>query len=244
MIYTSLTVNSTQTKDEKFYFGVTFGGNSTDEAKRLIDEVKDYTSLFIVDNWDVTMHEEQLNEICDYAVNSGLHIMVYFNFIFINSTRYTDLFDEYNLVPFHITWLNTSRQRWGDKFLGIYLYDEPGGKQIDDGYYTGNATTRTGANVTTFRGVANYSDAANRYVRSVGRSGSLQRLVNSSYPYSIANSTYGKMPIFTADNALYWFDYLAGYDTIFAEFGWNHNQAQHIALCRGAANVQGKQWVL
>jgi hypothetical protein len=29
---------------------------------------------------------------------------------------------------------------------------------------------------------------------------------------------------------------------VFAELGWNHNQAQHIALCRGAANVQNKQW--
>jgi hypothetical protein len=241
LIFSYKAVDSTPS-DEKIFFGVTFGGNSTDEAKRLIDKVKGYTNLFIVDNWDITMHEEPLNEICDYAVNANMNIMVYFNFIFINDTRYTDLFEEYSLHPFHIQWLSTARERWGDKFLGIYLYDEPGGKQIDTGYYTGNATTRTGARVTTFDNVANYSDAAYRYVRSVGRSGSMQRLINGSYPYTIANSTYGKMPVFTADNALYWFDYLAGYDTVFAELGWNHNQAQHIALCRGAANVQNKQW--
>ncbi|MEM3526315.1 MAG: hypothetical protein QXV37_02780, partial [Candidatus Jordarchaeaceae archaeon] len=28
----------------------------------------------------------------------------------------------------------------------------------------------------------------------------------------------------------------------FVEFGWNHSRAQHIALGRGAANVQGKDW--
>jgi hypothetical protein len=66
----------------------------------------------------------------------------------------------------------------------------------------------------------------------------MQRLLNSS----IYNLTNGPIPVFTADNALYWFDYLAGYDVVFAELGWNHNQVQHIALCRGAANVQNKQW--
>ena len=52
----------------------------------------------------------------------------------------------------------------------------------------------------------------------------------------------GNLTLFTADYALYWFDYLAGYDAIFAELGWNHSRAQQIALCRGAANVQNKQW--
>jgi hypothetical protein len=227
---------------EDVFFGVTFGGNTTDEAKLLIDRVKGCTNLFIVDNWDITTHEDPLNQICDYATSAGLNIMVYFNFIFTNSTRYTDLFEEYELVPFHLPWLENARERWGDKFLGIYLYDEPGGKQIDNGYYTGNATTRTGARVRTFDNVSDYGDAAYRYVRSVGRSASMQQLINSSYPSSIANSSYGKMPVFTADNALYWFDYLSGYDAVFAELGWNHNEAQHIALCRGAANMQGKDW--
>jgi len=48
--------------------------------------------------------------------------------------------------------------------------------------------------------------------------------------------------MFTSDFALYWFDYLAGYDTVFVELGWGHNTTKHIALCRGAANVQGKDW--
>ena len=47
---------------------------------------------------------------------------------------------------------------------------------------------------------------------------------------------------FTSDYALYWFDYLAGYDTIFVELGWNHNVQKHIGLCRGAATVQQKDW--
>jgi hypothetical protein len=241
LIFVKFSAGDAPPKPE-FFFGVTFGGNTTDEAKVLIDKVKGYTNLFVVDNWDVTMHEEPLTEICDYAVKSNLYIMVYFNFVFLDNPNYTDLFEEYELNPFHTRWLSTARERWGDKFLGVYLYDEPGGKQIDKGYYTGNTTTRTGGRMRTFDNVANYSDAANRYVRSVGRSGSMLRLINSSVPYTVANTSYGRMPVFTADNALYWFDYLAGYDAVFAELGWNHNEAQHIALCRGAANVQGKDW--
>jgi hypothetical protein len=50
------------------------------------------------------------------------------------------------------------------------------------------------------------------------------------------------IPAFTSDYALYWFDYLAGYDTVFVELGWNHSTTQQIALGRGAANIQGKDW--
>jgi hypothetical protein len=48
--------------------------------------------------------------------------------------------------------------------------------------------------------------------------------------------------MFISDYALYWFDYLAGYDTVFVQLGWNLSTTQHIALCRGAANMQGKDW--
>jgi hypothetical protein len=54
----------------------------------------------------------------------------------------------------------------------------------------------------------------------------------------LSNSTTA----FTSDYALYWFDYLAGYDVVFAELGWNLDSEQTIALCRGAANVQQKEW--
>ena len=48
--------------------------------------------------------------------------------------------------------------------------------------------------------------------------------------------------IFTSDYALYWYDYLGGYDVVFAQIGWNHTETQDIALARGAANLQGKDW--
>ena len=32
------------------------------------------------------------------------------------------------------------------------------------------------------------------------------------------------------------------YDTVFVELGWNHSTIKHIGLCRGAANIQKKDW--
>ena len=232
----------TGSSNEEFFFGVTFGGNTTSEAKLLIDKVKGYTNLFIVDNWDVAMDETLLTEICEYAVNANLNVIVYFSFLFRNSSeRASDLFKEAGVEPFHIPWLSTAWERYGDKFLGAYLLDEPGGSQIDVGHYSGFMTGYSGRNHTTFEGVANYTDAAYRFVRELGRSYT-SRLNDPSRSGSIPNSTGRVIPAFTSDYALYWFDYLAGYDAVFAELGWNHNQTQHIALCRGAANVQEKDW--
>ena len=52
----------------------------------------------------------------------------------------------------------------------------------------------------------------------------------------------GSPDLFVSDYALYWFDYLVGYDVVLAQVGWNHSLAQDIALVRGAARLQGKNW--
>jgi hypothetical protein len=227
------------------FFGVTFGGNTTSEAKLLIDTVKGYTNLFIVDNWDIAMNETALTEICQYAYDANLYFIVYFSFVFFTSSQLNgsrlNLFTDAGVAPFHVPWLSSANDKWGDKFLGAYVLDEPGGKQIDNAHYSGFGTTYAGRNQTTFANVTTYSQAARNFTRGLG-SYYIQRLNNATYRGSIPNSTGRIIPVFTADNALYWFDYLAGYNVVFAELGWNHNEAQHIGLCRGAANVQGKDW--
>ena len=107
-------------KDE-FHFGVTNGYNTFLGAKILIDKVKDYTDVFVVDSRDITFtsNETLLTDICNYAVGAGLKFIVYF-----------DLISEFT-YPWHHEWLTTAKTRWGDKFLGIYLHDELGGKQLD-----------------------------------------------------------------------------------------------------------------
>jgi hypothetical protein len=193
------------------FFGVSFGGKTADEAKLLIDKVKGYTNFFLVNSWDVSTNETALNEVCDYAVKADLDFMVFFSWV----SRV--------IYPWHQTWLDMAEARWGDKFLGVYLFDEPGGKQID----TGGWNEEMGP---IFENASDYSDASNVFVNSISSINSTLDLKRRS------------IPMFTSDYALYWFDYLAGYDTVFVELAWNNSRPQQIGLCRGAANVQGKEW--
>jgi len=68
-----------EASEEDFFFGVSFGLNTTSEAKLLIDKVKGYTNLFVINSWDVTINKTALNEICEYAVNAEMHFMVFFD---------------------------------------------------------------------------------------------------------------------------------------------------------------------
>ena len=199
-----------EVSEEDFFFGVSFGGNTSSQAKLLIDRVKGYTNFFLINSWDVTINETALNEVCDYAAEADLDFMVFFDFI--SHTGY----------PWHLTgWLDTAKERWENHFLGVYLYDEPGGRQIALGQWDEGIAPKNSSN---------YSEAAEFFVTSISSTWSMRDLKSRS------------IPVFTSDFALYWFDYLAGYDTVFVEFGWNHSIPQQVGLGRGAANVQNKEW--
>ena len=195
-----------QGKANHFYVGVTFSSNTTAEAKLLIDKVKDYTNLLVVDSGPVSKNETSLNEICDYTVNQGLHLIVYFG-----------KFD----LPWQISWLDTAKQRWGNYLLGIYFFDEPAGSLLD-----------TNSAVLSSYNPGNYDAMANLFVKSWQTMPGLQTIKTRPAP----------LTTFTSDYALYWFDYLAGYDVLLSQFGWNNSRAQQIALVRGAATVQNKSW--
>ncbi len=211
------------------YFGVSFCGNTAAEAKLLIDRTKDYTNLFVLQSGPISKNETAINIICDYAVDAGLDFIVFFGW-----------FD--TACPWQIPWLNFAKERWGDSFLGVYLFDEPGGIQIDNNwtyifnhikevdpafYQTIEEYIQESFNQTVTR---DYEEVKERYIHYVLVHMRLEELIDRS------------ITSFTSDYALYWFDYIAGYDTIFVELGWDHNIQKHIALCRGAANVQKKDW--
>ncbi len=100
-----------------FYVGVTYCGDDVTEAEQLIDRVKTYTNLFVVQSGPLMDDGAALDQICDYAVNSGLNIIVYFanNVPTIN-------------VP---SFIDSAQASWGSHFLGVYYDDEPGGKMLD-----------------------------------------------------------------------------------------------------------------
>ena len=117
-------------------------------------------------------------------------------------------------------------RKWGDRFLGFYAYDELGGRQLDQAQ-----------DYITVPQADNYADASTKFVNTLNgwlRNGPLNFTRNFAYPT--------EFPLVTSDYALYTYDYRAGYDTVFAEFGWNYTREINIALCRGAATAQNKDW--
>jgi hypothetical protein len=206
---------SYQTPSRPFYLGVeyAYGNNQTNQiqiaqVKALVDRVKDYTNLFVMGSVGLTFNSTALSEACDYIYNAKLNFIV----LFTGIDMYT-----YNITD----WMKNATLKYGDQFLGIYRYDEPGGNQLDNGAFQLITSKSISPN-------ASYAEVANAYVGNL-----------SFFPkYYLQFSP----KIFTADYGLYWFDYKANYTDIFAEFVGNESRQRHIALCRGAADAFGKDW--
>jgi hypothetical protein len=209
-----------ETTEDNVFFGVSFGGKTASEAKLLIDKVKGYTNFFVVNSWDLSSNETALDEVCNYTAEAGLNFIVFFDYI--------SLTPGLPLTPWHGKWVSTAKDKWPEKFLGIYLYDEPGGRQIDTGIFDNFSLSQPEASM--FKNLTSYEEAAEVFLTQLPNCIDFQYLQNNS------------ISKYTSDYALYWFDYLAGYDTVFVELGWNHSRPQHIGLCRGAARAQEKEW--
>jgi hypothetical protein len=206
------TLNNKQT--EQTYIGIAFCGDTVDQAKQLIDKVKDYTNLFILQSGPISMDEKATIEICDYATYQGLNIIIYFGDL---SPRILAA----KCLEWRTNFVNTAKERYGERFLGIYYYDEIGGIHLD----TDKAATNWTLPVN-----ATYSSVAQTFARGFLREGGTVALKNAD------------IQMYSSDYALYWFDYLAGYDVMLAQIGWNHSLTQDIALLRGAARMQNKDW--
>jgi hypothetical protein len=191
---------------QDFYVGVTGDGNVR-ATRNLIEKTKDFTNLLIINNPDIIRNRTSLEEMCDYASGAGLSFFVYMAH---------PAFWQFNYNPFE--WIAEAKAEYGKQFLGIYLYDEPGGNQLDKGDFRQ-------FDVTTMP--TNYLEAANTYVY---------------YLYIQMRDFIKTDRLVTSDYGLFWFDYEAGYDAIFCEFGVNRVKEISIALCRGAAEMHNKTW--
>jgi hypothetical protein len=197
------------------FVGVDAAYDDIEEIKKFVDQIKSYTNFFVIGSTGITFNRTKLDEVCQYIFNCGLYFLVYTHPIEI------EIFSQ-------AEWISDARQRWGDRFLGLYAYDEPGGHQIDQSMvqiYNSSYVLVDEAH--------NYTNAANKYVTL------LNEYLQKNFTEYMAVDEF---PLFTSDYALYWFDYRAGYDTILTEFGWNQSRQLNIALCRGAATVQNKDW--
>ena len=259
------------------YVGVAFGGNTVEQGKMLIDKVKSYTNLFILQSGTLQRDFRSVDELGDYAVAAGMYFLPYFG----------------NFIPETFgAWLKQAKQQWGTRFLGVYYADEPGGKMLDDyveyqDVATGNIIEKTKYGdifVTQPNGVMiNYDFEGNIHlyeprkdsdinseetfypngtikVAIAAQNGfsykSYQQLQNIR-PFKTVEDTKQRFVardqsnialitnqtrVFTSDYGLYWFDYMAGYDVILGQLGWNISVNQQIAFLRGAATMQNKDW--
>jgi hypothetical protein len=206
---------SNKTAGRQFYVGVeyAYGENQTTQMQvaqihSLVDKVKGYTNLFVMGSLGLTFNQTALTEACDYVFHAKLNFIV--------------LFTGLNKYNYSITeWMTNARSRYGEQFLGIDRYDEPGGNQLDTGAFQLIDRTILGNNAT-------YGDAAKAYVANL-----------TVFPNYYLNFSH---KVFTADYALEWFDYKANYSCIFAEFVGNESRQRIVALDRGAAEVFGRDW--
>jgi hypothetical protein len=295
MLFTNiLPVKKSEIK-QATYVGVTYCGNSVSEGKLLIDKVKDYTNLFVLQSGTLQRDFKSVDELGDYATSEGLYFLPYFGMI---------------IQPQFSLWLQNATQRWGTHLLGVYYGDEPGGKMLDDyvkfsDTQTGDSITKTtygdilvqkpngtevvyeiGGNIRLYQPTENQttqqidgtqnpsihatfypngtitatrtnpSDFTNEPISDYRPTTNYQNLMEDK-PFKDSTDIANKFcandqeniqllknstKLFTSDYALYWFDYMAGYDVVLAQIGWNNSLAQQAAFERGATNLQNKEW--
>ncbi|MDD3792266.1 MAG: hypothetical protein PHY74_03960 [Candidatus Bathyarchaeota archaeon] len=244
-------LNTTQEViDSKPYVGIAFCGKTTDEAKTQIDRTKNYTNLFILDTGrsELSRNQTAVIEICNYAVESGLNIIVNLGITSPYENDTTTWFWDQPMSEIKKNWT----ERWGNQFLGVYYNDEPGGIQLD-GYWVEFYEQHSD----------NFSKVEHPAIKSLQQIylKMLYHAENKILPQDydleadffvnyvlkegdpgLAALNAAGITTFTSDYGLYWFDYLGGYEVLLAQLGWNASVAQQIALVKGAARLQDKEW--
>lgn len=193
------------------YVGLDIGYGNEQTALEQIDKVASYVNLIILGSLNLTMDSEKLTRVCDYIYQKGLHFIIYVGF--------GEAIDAPPRGPDPRFFANAAK-RYGEKFLGVYLFDEVGGKLLDGGHSLNVTVGET------------YSEAAILYTHHLN-----YFLGNVTEYYAPA-----EFPLYTSDFALYWYNYLSGYDVVFTEYIGNQNKQIATGLCRGAAKSLNKEW--
>ena len=210
--------NRTSTTVPQVYVGVVAGFGGETDVIKVANAVSGFANLIIIGTTNVTSDTPALTRVCNYLYQKGFSFIIYVGFgngYYPPNGPAKDFF-------------NTTVKQWGNKFLGAYIFDEVGGKQLDYALGTPHYIDRP------VKQAANYTDAASQYVHILYAS-----LVNYTGPMWYDAPT---LKVFTSDYALYWFDYLFGYNVVLGEFVGNESRQLAVALCRGAANVQHMDW--
>jgi hypothetical protein len=228
---------SNKSQESAFYLGVSFNGNTTAEGKLLIDRVKSYTNLFVLQSFSISRNETAIYEILDYATNQGLNIIVNL----LSSANQSDWYWQFEVFK-------SAKQRWGDRFLGAYYGDEPAGLQLDynwtDFFNTyGDFFANNASRSQLHQVYAKLEDAMANGTKP--QDYDLEADVFFNYfklDHAFADLKSAGIKTFVSDYTLYWFDYVVGYDVVLAQFGSNSSYVEDIDLVKGAAHLQNKEW--
>src|SRR5665647_498958 len=131
--------SSKGSENPQAYVGVAYCGNSVAQGKQMIDKVKGYTNLFVLQSGLLERDFKSVDELGDYAVSAGMYFLPYFG-TFVQSS--------------FSTWLETAKQKWGTHLLGVYYADEPGGKMLDGNVEFKDAVTGDTITKTTYGDIA------------------------------------------------------------------------------------------
>jgi hypothetical protein len=200
------------------FVGIDVAYDNVAEIKLLVDEIRPYTNTIVIGSTGITHDMAKLDDICQYVYDRDFYFMVYAHPI-----------NDPDALVIQRQWVLDAKPRWGERFLGLYAFDEPGGRQLDNASYK-IVHDDEGWLAENFN---NYTEAADKYVDTAFVK--LHHLIEDQMGGL-------DLPLFTSDYALYWFDYKATYDMVFAEFGWNYSRHINVALDRGAANIQNRDW--
>jgi hypothetical protein len=206
---------SAEDQQPDVFVGVDIGYGDENDLYNVVGNVSGSVNLIIIGSLEVTEDTPTLLRVCDYLYDKGLYFIIYIGFAKVDY-----------LPPRGPTanFFNTTVGRWGDKFLGAYVFDEVGGKQLD----AKEKPVLQGQIPDIIMEHRDYTYVSETYVAFLsGDVGISVQWYTPPYP-----------KLFTSDYGLYWFDYVSGYDNIFAEFVGNNSRQIAVSLCRGAAHCQ------
>jgi hypothetical protein len=205
------------------YVGVDVAFESVAQTEQLIDNVSSYTNFFVIG-----CAQKIGNSYLGGEIFNETRLTIISQYVYNKGLNFI-VYSDYPSYPSK-QWLENATKNFGSRFMGIYYLDEEGGKQLDQAAYPAVTSAE------------NFSDAANLYVTDIN-----SWLRNG--PFAITNNfdTPTEYQLFTSDYGLYWYDYEAGYNTVFAEFGLNtgdenYSRQLSVALCRGAATAFDENW--
>ncbi len=204
-------VNQSIKYSPNVYFGIDIAFSDVGSFEDLVSQVSSYTNFVVIGSNVITYNMTELNEVCQYINYSGLSFAPFWH---INPEAFNQT-----------QWVIAARQTWGNRFWGLFPYDEAGGAQIDRAR---SSVENGNISLMLVQQADNYTDAANKFAATLNQ--------------DLAVFRFDGIPMMTSDYALYQFDYKGGYNVVLAEFAYNLSKPLQLALCRGAAAVNDKDW--